>query len=78
MKPVCLVMGAGAGIGGHVAQRFARQGYHAMLCRRSDETGLQQLVEHIERGGGWALSGCSGWPLRYARLWRNAAMALCW
>lgn len=54
MKPVCLVMGAGAGIGGHVAQRFAREGYHAMLCRRSDETGLQELVEHIERGGGSA------------------------
>ena len=34
---VCLVIGAGAGIGGNVARRFAREGYHAVLCRRSDE-----------------------------------------
>ena len=26
MKPVCLVIGAGAGIGGHVGKRFAREG----------------------------------------------------
>ena len=34
-KPVCLIIGAGAGIGGHVAKRFARGGYHAalLLCR---------------------------------------------
>ena len=30
MKPVCLVMGAGAGIGGTVGKRFAREGYHAV------------------------------------------------
>ncbi|MCI0636056.1 MAG: short-chain dehydrogenase, partial [Actinobacteria bacterium] len=29
MKPVCLVIGAGAGVGGHVGKRFAREGYHA-------------------------------------------------
>ncbi len=34
-KPVCLVLGAGAGIGGHVAKRFAREGYHACLARRT-------------------------------------------
>ncbi len=34
MKPVCLVIGAGAGIGGNVARRFAQEGYHACLCRR--------------------------------------------
>ena len=39
MKPVCLVLGAGAGIGGTVGKRFAREGYHAVLCRRSDEDG---------------------------------------
>ena len=39
MKPVCLVIGAGAGIGGNVGARFAREGYHAVLCRRSDEEG---------------------------------------
>ena len=36
MDPVCLVMGAGAGIGGNVGKRFAKGGYHAVLCRRSD------------------------------------------
>ena len=54
MKPVCLVIGAGAGIGGHVGRRFAREGYHAVLCRRSDTDGLRRLVESIEREGGSA------------------------
>jgi NAD(P)-dependent dehydrogenase (short-subunit alcohol dehydrogenase family) len=54
MKPVCLVLGAGAGIGGNVGKRFAREGYHAVLCRRSDEAGLERLVEEIEAEGGAA------------------------
>tara|TARA_R110002073_G_scaffold160990_2_gene316618 strand:- start:20765 stop:21529 length:765 start_codon:yes stop_codon:yes gene_type:complete len=54
MKPVCLVIGAGAGIGGNVGKRFAAGGYHAVLCRRSDEVGLQQLVSGIEAAGGSA------------------------
>ena len=54
MKPVCLVIGAGAGIGGNVAKRFAREGYHAVLCRRTDEDGLNRLVESIESDGGSA------------------------
>lgn len=54
MKPVCLVIGAGAGIGGNVAQRFAKEGYHACLCRRSDEAGLKKLVERIKTEGGSA------------------------
>jgi NAD(P)-dependent dehydrogenase (short-subunit alcohol dehydrogenase family) len=54
MQPVCLVIGAGAGIGGHVGQRFAREGYHAVLCRRSDEEGLNRLVSSIEAEGGSA------------------------
>jgi NAD(P)-dependent dehydrogenase (short-subunit alcohol dehydrogenase family) len=54
MKPVCLVIGAGAGIGGNVARRFAREGYHAVLCRRSDAGGLQRLVEQITSSGGEA------------------------
>ncbi|HPG24568.1 MAG TPA: SDR family NAD(P)-dependent oxidoreductase [Myxococcota bacterium] len=54
MKPVCLVVGAGAGIGGHVGRRFALEGYHAVLCRRRDEDGLQALVSGIEREGGTA------------------------
>jgi NAD(P)-dependent dehydrogenase (short-subunit alcohol dehydrogenase family) len=51
MKPVCLVLGAGAGIGGTVARRFAREGYHACLCRRSDSAGLDTLVEAIQSDG---------------------------
>ncbi|MGE0861608.1 MAG: SDR family NAD(P)-dependent oxidoreductase [Gammaproteobacteria bacterium] len=51
MTPVCLVIGAGAGIGGHVALRFARAGYHAVLCRRSDSAGLDALVDGIQREG---------------------------
>jgi len=53
-KPVCLVMGAGAGIGGNVGMRFAKEGYHAVLCRRSDEEGLKKLVTAIEAEGGSA------------------------
>lgn len=54
MKPVCLVIGAGAGIGGNVAQRFAHAGYHAVLCRRSDADGLGRMVEQIAADGGEA------------------------
>ena len=54
MNPVCLVIGAGAGIGGTVGARFAREGYHACLCRRSDEDGLNRLVEEIRKDGGSA------------------------
>ncbi|SMQ69837.1 NADP-dependent 3-hydroxy acid dehydrogenase YdfG [Altererythrobacter xiamenensis] len=53
-KPVFLVIGAGAGIGGHVAARFAAGGYHAVLARRSDEAGLARLVGQIEDAGGSA------------------------
>ena len=56
MKPVCLVLGAGAGIGGTVARRFAQEGYHACLCRRSDADGLKRLVDVIE-GDGNSASG---------------------
>lgn len=54
MKPVCLVMGAGAGIGGTVGRRFAQEGYHAVLCRRTDDAGLSALISNIERDGGSA------------------------
>lgn len=54
MKKVVLVLGAGAGIGGNVGRRFAREGYHAVLCRRSDEAGLKKLVSEIEDAGGSA------------------------
>ncbi len=54
MKPVCLIVGAGAGIGGTVGKRFARAGYHSALCRRSNEDGLQKLVDDIKAEGGEA------------------------
>lgn len=54
MKKVCLVVGAGAGIGGSVGRKFAQEGYHAALCRRSDEEGLNNLVAAIEAEGGSA------------------------
>ena len=54
MKPVCLVIGAGAGIGGNVARRFAQEGYHACLCRRSDLDGLNKMVDAIKNDGGSA------------------------
>lgn len=54
MNPVCLVIGAGAGIGGTVGKRFAKEGYHAVLCRRSDRDGLNRLVAEIEQDGGHA------------------------
>jgi NAD(P)-dependent dehydrogenase (short-subunit alcohol dehydrogenase family) len=33
-KPVCLVLGAGAGIGQAVARKFATEGFHACMVRR--------------------------------------------
>jgi NAD(P)-dependent dehydrogenase (short-subunit alcohol dehydrogenase family) len=54
MKPVCLVIGAGAGIGGNTGKRFAQEGYHAVLCRRSDKEGLDRLVGDIQSEGGSA------------------------
>ena len=54
MKPVCLVVGAGAGIGGTVGAKFASEGYHAVLCRRSDKDGLDTLVANIKETGGEA------------------------
>ena len=54
MKPVCLVLGAGAGIGGTVAAKFANEGYHAHLCRRTDQEGLDKLIQGIEDSDGSA------------------------
>ena len=50
-KPVCLILGAGAGIGGNVGKKFAKEGYHTVLARRSDEEGLNKLVADINEAG---------------------------
>ena len=44
-KPVCLILGAIAG--GNVVKRFSADGYRAVLCRCSDEEGLNKLVSEI-------------------------------
>ena len=54
MKPVCLVLGAGAGIGGNVAKKFSKEGFHLCICRRTDEKGLNDLIKNIEDNGGSA------------------------
>jgi len=54
MKSVCLIIGAGAGIGGNVAKRFSKEGYHVALCRRSEEEALNKMVESINTNGGSA------------------------
>ena len=54
MEKVCLVIGAGAGIGGTVAKKFAANGYHAFLARITDEEGLNKLINEIETSGGKA------------------------
>ena len=50
MKKVCLVIGAGAGIGGTVAKKFAADGFYAYLARRTDEEGLNKLIGEIKKG----------------------------
>ncbi len=54
MKKVCLVLGAGRGIGATVAEKFALEGMHSHLCRRTDEAALQESIEHIQKQGGSA------------------------
>jgi len=54
-KPVCLILGAGAGIGGNVGKKFAKEGYHTVLARRSDKEGLNKIVDDIKKNGGSAV-----------------------
>ena len=51
-KKVCLVIGAGAGIGVNVAKKFASSGYHAVISRRTNQEGLDNAVANIEKEGG--------------------------
>ncbi len=48
---VALVAGVGDGLGGAVARRFARGGYHTVLVARSAER-LARIAADIEAGGG--------------------------
>ena len=54
MQNICLIIGAGAGVGGNVAKVFANDGYHVYLTRRSDESGLKKLIDTINASGGKA------------------------
>ena len=54
MDKICLVIGAGAGIGGTVAKRFAKEGYYSYLARRTDEDSLNNLIKEITDSGGKA------------------------
>ncbi len=51
MSKVCLIFGAGAGIGVAVAKRFSAEGYHICLVRRSDQTGLDRAVKELSTNG---------------------------
>ena len=47
---VALVIGAGDFLGGAIARRFAREGYHAVVTRRRGD--LSELISSIEDAGG--------------------------
>ena len=40
-EAVCTTIGAWAGIGGNLGRRFAREGYHVVMCRRTDDDEAQ-------------------------------------
>jgi len=54
VKKSCAVIGAGAGIGGAVGKKFAAEGYHVALCRRSNADGLSEMVGTLRANGGSA------------------------
>ena len=46
-QPVCVVIGAGSGVGQGVARAFAAEGHHVVCVRRSDEAKLEALAADI-------------------------------
>src|SRR3979411_557164 len=48
---VCIVIGAGDATGGAIARRFAREGYTAVVTRRTADK-LKHLVAEITQEGG--------------------------
>ena len=54
-KGVCLVVGAGDGLGGAIAKGFAREGHPVCMTRRARNVAqLEALAEDIRRAGGIA------------------------
>jgi NAD(P)-dependent dehydrogenase (short-subunit alcohol dehydrogenase family) len=54
-KGVCLIVGAGDGLGGAIARRFAGEGHPVSLTRRARNLAqLEALAEDIRRAGGVA------------------------
>ncbi|MDA0361043.1 MAG: SDR family NAD(P)-dependent oxidoreductase [Proteobacteria bacterium] len=51
MTKVCLIVGAGAGIGLATARRFAKGGYHICLIRRSNQAGLDKSINDLITNG---------------------------
>ena len=49
-RPVCLIAGAGPGIGQAVARRFAKEGFTIVAVRRNKEQ-LQTLTADIANSG---------------------------
>ena len=62
-KGVVLVIGAGDATGGAIAKRFAREGYEAVMTRRTAEK-LEPLAEEIRAAGGIAHAS-TGLPLAW-------------
>ena len=54
-KPVCLVIGAGAGVGGAIAKAFASEGHPVVVTRRARNIDqLETLAKEIRDAGGTA------------------------
>lgn len=49
-KPVCLIVGAGSGLGSGLARVFARAGFTAVMARRDESAGLTQAQLLAEQG----------------------------
>jgi NAD(P)-dependent dehydrogenase (short-subunit alcohol dehydrogenase family) len=55
-KKVCLIIGAGAGIGGAITKKFASEGYHVCFARRSDQNALVNMEKDLTSCG-YSVSG---------------------
>ena len=57
-RNVCLVIGAGSGVGAHVAKVMSENGLIAAVVRRRSAEKLDALVSEIEESGGRAVAFC--------------------